>query len=126
LVGEGCVYAVLAFDKNNKVYTYNGKYKEDVIIFGNVFEDASKKGRVSLLSKADLHTNVHINTFYKNKNSKNKSKRNLLCKLERLEIVKVTSKRFKKFYKLEYKDNNQFITPLYEYDLLLYKALKII
>jgi len=42
-------------------------------------------------------------------------------------FLKVTSKKFKKFFNFEIKFNNKiYITDKYKYDILLYKALQYV
>lgn len=105
---NGYVYAIIARDANNRLYTHNG----------NVF---TLDGSVILLSKKEiqssfkykLKTVVKIQKFY------NIEK----IKLETI-ILRITSKYFKKLYTLSYKNGHVYIKDKYDHDLLLHKALK--
>ena len=81
-----------------------------------------------LKNPVKLFTKEEIESFYKQKSSYHIDSR----KHPGWFVLKTTSKKFKKLYKIEYRKNfyekkhKVFLVEKYQYDLLLFKALKYV
>jgi hypothetical protein len=70
-----------------------------------------------------LFTKEQVQKFY---NSNNKAFQIDSCKNKAWFVLKITSKKFKKLYKLKWENKQPYLVEKYGYDLLLHKAMKYV
>ncbi len=112
---NGYVYAVVARDASGKLYTFSGQER-----YGQKENIFSEEGKVILLNKKEL-------PIFKYKSTIDIRPRFYTKKIKlKIEILKVTSKKFKRLFDLTIKDGCLYLKDKYKFDILLHKAMKYV
>lgn len=112
---NGYVYAVIARDSSGKLYTFSGQER-----YGQKENVFSEEGIAVLLNKKEL-------SLFKYKSKINIKPRFYTKKIKlQIEILKITSKKFKRLFDITIKEKRIYIKDRYKYDILLYKAMQYV
>lgn len=106
---------MVARDDNGKLYTFCGQKR-----YGQKENIFSEEGKVALLNKKEL-------SLFKYKSTIKIKPRFSTKKIElEIEILKVTSKKFKRLFNLTRKDGCIYLKDKYKFDILLHKAMQYV